>query len=44
MDRTLEFLLELTRAVNCRGLAFLKRPDIVDYLSAQERGRLPAAA
>jgi hypothetical protein len=35
MDSTLAFLSELIQRVPCRGLAFLKQPDIADYLDHQ---------
>ncbi len=35
MDSTLAFLSDVIRRVPCRRLAFLKQPDIVDYLDHQ---------
>jgi hypothetical protein len=39
MSKTLAFLTELIEQVECRELAFLKNPDIVDYLEEQRSGR-----
>ena len=35
MDSTLAFLSDMIQRVPCRSLAFLKQPDIVDYLDHQ---------
>lgn len=35
MDSTLAFLSDFVRQIPCRSLAFLKQPDIVDYLDHQ---------
>jgi hypothetical protein len=40
LDRTLAFLVEMAERVECTGLAFVKRPDVVDYLLA--RSAVPA--
>ncbi len=39
MDRTLAFLAELTERVHCADLAFVKNPDVVDYLAARSHDR-----
>ena len=39
MDRTLAFLVELTERVYCADLAFVKNPDVVDYLAARSLDR-----
>ena len=38
MDRTLEFLVELVERVDCYGLAFVKNPDVVEYLAGRSLG------
>ncbi len=43
MDSTLAFLSRLIQRVPCRGLAFLKQPDIADYLDHEPANLSPAA-
>ncbi|HKW86069.1 MAG TPA: hypothetical protein VJM82_03270 [Nitrospiraceae bacterium] len=44
MDRTLTFLDELIDRIGCFELAFVKRPDVVDYLEEQRVGHAVASS